>query len=1030
VSAVTDERVARGDNRHVARRVSSPEFVGRTEELAALEGALRRAGAGDAAAVFVAGESGVGKTRLMRELERRATAAGARVLRGDCVAFGAGELPYAPIAGALRDAVRQLGLSALQDLVGPARDELARLVPELRAAEPAGAEPAPGLAATGEPLAQARLFGALRGLLDRLAAQAPVVLVVEDLHWADHSTLEFLSSLMRGLRDERLVVMCTYRSDELHRRHPLRPFLAEEERREVVERVVLAPFSPAELSAQVAGILGDAADAQLVARLYERSEGNPFFAEELIAASEEADGALPASLRDVLSLRIEALPGDARHALRVAAAAGRRAGHRLIAAVVDLPEPALLEALRAALAQHVLVQEADGYAFRHALLQEAAYADLLPGERTALHLALAQALSNDPSLTDDTGGAAAAELAHHWRAAHRLPEALAAHVRAGLEAERVFAFAEAGQQLETALELWDRVEDAEERAGLSRAAVVARAAQATHLAGNHPRAAALGREALQLADEDGDVVRSALARERLGRYLWVAGDSDGALAAYEDAVRLLPPEPPTPELARVLAAQGQIHMLRGPSAEGREACELAIEIARAVGARAVEGHALNSLGMAMGAVGDWERSERALREAIRIAQDLNALDDICRAYVNLSECLDMQGRVEESLALSLEGASFADRVGIGSYTLFLRGDASWRLTRLGRLDESEAIAEAGLAQGPSGTSAIVLEATAGHVALRRGRLDAAIEHFERNRAALGGTTDSMWVGNGAHGRAEVELWRSDPEHAWQLATAALDAMGADEYLFYTARLHATAARAGADRAERARALGDDQRARTACGDGSAMLERLRALMAPERWPDGPPPAEAIAFEAQCAAELTRAEGTPDPDAWAATAQRFEALAFPFELAYARWRQAEALVLSGDRAAAHGPLREAAGLARDLRATLLAAEVDGLARRARIAIGDEPPAPAAGDDSELAALGLTDRERAVLELVAEGRTNREIGETLFMAEKTASVHVSRILAKLGVRSRVEAATAAHRLGVTAGEASAPGDGGRG
>jgi DNA-binding CsgD family transcriptional regulator len=193
----------------------------------------------------------------------------------------------------------------------------------------------------------------------------------------------------------------------------------------------------------------------------------------------------------------------------------------------------------------------------------------------------------------------------------------------------------------------------------------------------------------------------------------------------------------------------------------------------------------------------------------------------------------------------------------------------------------------------------------------------------------------------------------------------------------------------------------------------------------ERWPGGPPPPESVAFEAQCVAELTRARGTPDPGAWAAVAERFQALGLLFEVAYARWRQAEALVLGdGDRSAAGEPLREAAGLAREMDAALLTAEIEGLARRARIVLDDA--APARAEPSEVDALGLTARERAVLELVAEGRTNREIGETLFMAEKTASVHVSRILAKLGVRSRVEAATAAHRLGVT----SAPGGGGRG
>jgi DNA-binding CsgD family transcriptional regulator len=251
-----------------------------------------------------------------------------------------------------------------------------------------------------------------------------------------------------------------------------------------------------------------------------------------------------------------------------------------------------------------------------------------------------------------------------------------------------------------------------------------------------------------------------------------------------------------------------------------------------------------------------------------------------------------------------------------------------------------------------------------------------------------------------------------------------------EYAFYTARTYATAVKAAAEIAERARTLGDDDRAAEAQRDGREILARFRAVLASERWVDGPP-TETLAHEALCAAELLRAEGTPAPEAWAAAADRYAALGMPFELAYARWRQAEALVRCGDRASARAALREASALARDLRAELVAAEVEGFARRARIALDDQAPPADDGRDPGLAALGLTERERAVLELVAEGRTNREIGEALFMAEKTASVHVSRILAKLGVRSRVEAATAAHRLGVTAaGAPSAPGDGGRG
>ena len=999
-------------------RVSSPEFVGRGAELGRLQAALDRAERGVAAAVFVGGESGVGKTRLLRELERLAADRGARVLRGDCAAFGAGELAYAPIAAALRRLGRELDPAAFDELLGPDRGVLAPLLPELSATEPARETPA-----GSEALAQARLFGQLRALLDRLAGEALVLFAIEDIHWADRSTLEFLSSVLQGLRDERLLLVCTYRSDELHRSHPLRPFLAEEERREVVERLEVGAFSQAELAEQVAGILGAAAEPDLVARLHARCEGNAFFAEELLAASDVGAGPLPTSLREVLNLRLEALPDDARSVLRVAAAAGRRSGHRLLAAVAALPEPALIGALRAAVAQHVLVHDADGYAFRHALLQEAAYADLLPGERTALHLSLAEALSDDPGLAD---GGAAAELAHHWRAAHRLPEALAAYVRAGLEAEQIYAFAEAARHFEWALEIWDRVEDADDRSELGHAAVVAHAARDVQLAGDYHRAVTLGREALELADQTGDVVAQALARERLGGYLWLAGDSDGALAAYRDAVRVLPPEPPTSDLARVLAGEARIMVLRRPGEETRARCERAIAIARSVGARAVEGHALNSLGVTMLVAGDWVGAERSLREAMRIATELSEFIDVSSAYINLSECLDHQGRLDEAAELSLEGARVAERVGVLTHSLFLEGEACWRLVRLGRLDEAQAVAERALAAAPKGISAVMVLDGAAHVALRRGRLDAAVELFQRSRELLSAMSDPQWVGNAAYGQAEIALWRADPEDAWRIAATASHA-AACEYVHSTARLYAAATRAAADRALRARALGDQPREAEAQRDARATLERLRTLLAPDRWHAGEAGPEPVAFEAVCVAEVSRADGAPHPEAWAVAAERFVALTLPFELGYTRWRQAEALILGrGDRSGAAEALREAAEIAASLPAPLLAAEVEGLARRARVPLDSAPHAAPAGPEFDR--LGLTEREHAVLALVAEGHTNRQIGEALFMAEKTASVHVSRILAKLGVKSRVEAATTAHRLGLT--QPSAPGDRGRG
>jgi DNA-binding CsgD family transcriptional regulator len=378
-------------------------------------------------------------------------------------------------------------------------------------------------------------------------------------------------------------------------------------------------------------------------------------------------------------------------------------------------------------------------------------------------------------------------------------------------------------------------------------------------------------------------------------------------------------------------------------------------------------------------------------------------------------------------ALALEGAASAERLGMRTYAHFLQGEACWRLTRLGRLDETAAIVDRVLAQGPKGVAAVVLHDNAAHLAMRRGRLDTAAEHFEVARELLGGTSDSMWIGNQSAGRAETALWAADPERAWQLATGALDFVPEDQYAHYTARLHATALRAAADRAQRAHALGHQPRAAEAQRDARSIFDSLRALLAPERWHDGTPGPEPATFDALSSAELARAEGRPDPEAWATAAERFAALREPFELGYVRWRQAEALIAGrGDRADAADALREAADLAAGLSAPLLAAEVESLARRARVTLDAGPDAPS--EDPELDRLGLTERELTVLSLVAEGHTNREIGESLSISEMTASVHVSRILAKLGVRSRVEAATSAHRLGLTA--ASAPGDGGRG
>ena len=330
-----------------------------------------------------------------------------------------------------------------------------------------------------------------------------------------------------------------------------------------------------------------------------------------------------------------------------------------------------------------------------------------------------------------------------------------------------------------------------------------------HISGEHHRAVTLGRMAVELADRGDDVVASALARERLGRYLWIAGDSDGALAAYRDAVRVLPPDPPTPALARVLAAEAQILMLRAPGpadASGLRACHRG----RTRGRRApFEGHALNSLGVTRFGGGDWIGAERVLREAKRIAEEVSDYDGIWRAYTNLSECLDEQGRLEEAAALALEGAGNAERLGMRTYAQFLQGEASWQAHPPRSPRRDAAIVERVLAEAPKGVAAVVLNDNAAHLAMRRGRLDVAAEHFQRARELLGGTSDSMWIGNQAAGQAETALGPPipsargiSPRARW--TSSPMTSTPTSPRACTRPRL-----RAAADRAQRAVALNDE-----------------------------------------------------------------------------------------------------------------------------------------------------------------------------------------------------------------------------
>ena len=442
-------------------------FVGRGEELRRLEAALAAAEGERGGIVLIAGRAGIGKTRLTTSLAEQARERGAAVLGGRCVQLVGTGLPYLPLVDALRP-VR--GSDALRGLAGELR-ELPRLIPDL-----AG----PGTLAPPDQTrddSRLRLFEEVLAVLTELAREQALVLVIEDLHWADSSTLDLVSFLANVVRDRRILVVVTYRSEEVRTGGHLHRLTAGLVGTGVATALQLAPLDAQELEAYLTSLSAEPPSAELVAAIAARSEGNPFFARELLAAAARGDTALPPALRDVLLVTISRLDESSRAVLRVAAAAGRDVQYGLLASMLPLGELELADALRQAVEHDVLSsdQAAGTFRFRHELFSEAVYATLLPGEREVLHERLARAITEEPRLA--ASGATAAEAAQHWTAAGRPIEALTASLQAAREAEAVSGLTEALHYVERVLELWDEVPVAEQLAGVALPAVLEWAAE-------------------------------------------------------------------------------------------------------------------------------------------------------------------------------------------------------------------------------------------------------------------------------------------------------------------------------------------------------------------------------------------------------------------------------------------------------------------------------------------------------------------------------------------------------------------------
>jgi ATP/maltotriose-dependent transcriptional regulator MalT len=981
----------------MATRVTSTRFVGRAAELAELCAALEASASGTPSLALVAGESGVGKSRLASELTRAARESGARVLSGDCVELGEGELPYAPLLGALRRVARD-GDPAFDVLPESQRADLATILPGLGG----------GSREEGAEAEQVRVFEALLAVFDAMSAEQPLLLVIEDLHWADSSTRGFVRFLARTLCTERMLVVGTYRSDELHRRHPLRPLLAELARDPLARVVELERLSRDEMAEQLEDILGSRGDPGLVERLYSRSEGNPLFTEELLAVGLDGRGTLPPTLRDALMLRVERLPRAAQEVLRWLAC--QSLDDDLLRELTDLDAADLREGLREAVGSQIAVAHADGsYGFRHALLREVVYDDLLPGERAELHAAIARALEGAIEREGERVHLTA-EVAHHWMAAGDQPAALAASVRAAAAAERVNAFHEALSLRERALGLWDRVTDPERVTGLGQVELLMQAAGAADVTGEAARQETLLRRTLVLVDEDREPRQAAAVLERLSRALWSLNRQEESVETIKCALALLPEDEQSHERAALLAALARSRMLQSRYGEGIRVSRETLEVARAIGDRDVEVRALNVLGTALGNQGDVEAGAAALREALDTARDAGLPREVTAAYINLADVLHMNGRTEDALAVAHEGLE-TSAPGTRAHDWLTLNVVEFSYY-LGRWAQARELLPPS-SRRRSGTQLFVWRMSRAVLALGSGDLDTARVELDAMERPARESTEPQFVGAYGWMRAELERRTGNIDPARAAVDDALDQI---EYCSDdVARIAGVAGmgmRVEADAATSARDRRDPEAERVALRRAEEQVARLRLTA------EAGGPVERAELAA-AEAEHSRARGDDDPELWSAAAQAWERLGRRYRRLYAGWRQAEALVRADDRSAAAGVASETLRAARELGSDWLVAELESLAARARLRLlgPAEPPgaatAPAEPIDEPF---GLTPRERQVLALVARGATNREIGLELHMAEKTASVHVSRILAKLDVRSRTEAAAVAVRQGL--------------
>lgn len=960
-------------------RLPTTDFVGRRAELARFNRAVADARNGLPSVVLVSGEAGIGKTTIVSE---SAVRAGVGLYLGRSTHIGGDTIPLAPLADLLR--------------------QVRRTKPDLLTEAPALAALhqwfAPGAAVAelhGSP--HGGVFVAVLELITQLAADATVIVGFEDLHWADTVTWDLFEFLARNLIDEKVVLVGTYRDNEVAIHPGQRGRLAELSRLPAARRVHLEGLDRDEIAQRVASLLGGAAPSALVDQVVARGRGNPFFTSELVAAHLSGES-IPIVLSDLISAEIADLDDRARLVLGAVATIGREAGHELLAAVIDLPDRDVEVALRTVIDARMLVVDNDAYRFRHPLLGEVVYADLLPPQRARLHRSIAATLAQQPAdalRRADRAG----ELAFHLDLAGDIEGAFSALLAAADAAEMVAPAAAFGH-LERAFELWDSVGERSER--VNRAHRLWQAADiATSTVGNE-RAVQL---ALVASEQGPPPLGAAWGHERLGRYLWATGRLQEGAIEFAHAVAMLGNED-DPNAAPVYAGLAQAEALAGRDAGAEQWCAKVFELVQSPGDNpAAWSMARRALGIVRSNQGDPATAVELCRAAMTVAPNAQS-----RALAGLYFCVTLGDAGEYAAELGIAQDAVAeghltglDR-GFGCYFDSLAADA---LVHLGRWTEVAGV----LARHPLPDTLPVARLQLARVkavlAARRGDGSEALAHLAvAHQLPIDGwhaiLRDAM--------TADVHVALGNWDEAAQAAEQGWAATGTTAVL-WAARFAMFGVVAEVERTL-------DQRARREPVDADATIGRLRqrldAVRSFAEGAPGGPQRDTAAHLAHAAASLTRLDSS-DAGAWAEAVARWSELGDRWATAVALVREAEAAAVAGAADRAATALRRAHAIASELGALPLLAEIDAVSSRTRVSI--EAPTRVVLDESSAERLGLTPREAEVLGLVATGRTNRQIGEELYVSDKTASVHVSNILRKLGVNSRVDAAAVAQRLGIT-------------